>query len=88
MPNKIKIKIKDDYFKSERFVKKMLEENKEQLSTVINAMKTFDNYPHMQMTNSDSTSYSPTDNHSLFCHFHQFSYGSRNVLCLQYEGSR
>ncbi len=51
MPNDMKIKVKEDYFKSEKFVKKMLKKNKEQLSRTIDAMKTFDNYPHMQMTN-------------------------------------
>ena len=54
MPNKIKIKIKDDYIKTEKFVKKMLTENKEHFSLVIDEMKIFDNYPHMQMTNSSS----------------------------------
>ena len=54
MPNDMKIKVKEDYFKSEKFVKKMLKKNKEQLSRTIDAMKTFDNYPHMQMTNSSS----------------------------------
>ena len=54
MANVIKIKIKDDYSKSEKFVEKMLKENKDQLSLVIDAMKIFDNYPHMQMTNSSS----------------------------------
>ena len=54
MANVFKIKIKDDYSKSEKFVEKMLKENKDQLSLVIDAMKIFDNYPHMQMTNSSS----------------------------------
>ena len=49
MPNKIKIKIKDDFAETERFVKRSLEKNRDSLCTVIDAMDIFDQYfysPH------------------------------------------
>ena len=56
MPNKIKIKIKDDFAETERFVKRSLEKNRDSLCTVIDAMDIFDQYPNIQKTNSSSDS--------------------------------
>ena len=54
MPMRIKIKIKDDFTKTERFVEKLVEKNLGQFRTVIGAMETLNNIPLIQEVNSSS----------------------------------